>query len=117
MNFLIRIIVSSLAVIITSYVLRGVHIDGALTAVIVAVVLALLNTFLKPLIILLTIPFTVFTLGLFLLVINVFIIYLATKLVPGFSVDGFWWALGFSIILSLVTSLLERINSDYNQRS
>ena len=117
MNFLIRIIVSSLAVIITSYVLRGVHIDGALTAVIVAVVLALLNTFLKPLIILLTIPFTVFTLGLFLLVINVFIIYLATKLVPGFSVDGFWWALGFSIILSLVTSLLERINNNYNQRS
>lgn len=115
MNFIVRIIVSTLAVIITSYLLKGVHVDGALTALILAVVLALLNTFLKPLIILLTIPFTFLTLGLFLLVINVFIIYLATKLVPGFSVDGFWWALGFSIILSFVTSLLERINGKYSQ--
>ncbi|MHC1706184.1 MAG: phage holin family protein [Bacteroidales bacterium] len=116
MNFILRIIVSSLAVIITSYLLKGVHIDGALTAVIVAIVLALLNTFLKPFIIFLTIPFTFITLGLFLLVINVFMIYLVTRLVPGFSVDGFWWALGFSVILSLMTSLLERLNENFSPK-
>lgn len=110
MNILIRLIVSSLAVIITSYLLPGVHIAGALTAVIVAAVLAILNTFLKPLIIFLTIPFTILTLGLFLLVINVFIIYVASMVVPGFVVDGFWWALAFSIILSLITGLLDRLN-------
>ena len=112
MNFIVRIIVSTLAVIITSYLLKGVHIDGAFTALILAVVLALLNTFLKPLIILFTIPFTLLTLGLFLLVINVFMIYLASRLVPGFRVDGFWWALAFSLILSLITSLLEKINGN-----
>jgi putative membrane protein len=113
MNFFLRIIVSSLAVIITSYLLKGVHIDGVLTAVIVAVVLALLNTFLKPLIVLLTIPLTIFTFGIFLLVINVFIVYLASRIVPGFSVESFLWALGFSIIVSLITSLLEGLNEKF----
>ncbi|HRY32899.1 MAG TPA: phage holin family protein [Bacteroidales bacterium] len=113
MNFLIRLIVSSLAVIITSYLLPGVHIDGPLTAIIVAAVLALLNIFLKPVVVLLTIPITFFTLGLFLLVINVFMIYLVTRLVPGFTVDGFWWALAFSIILSLVTGLLDKLNEKF----
>ena len=82
---------------------------------IIAIVIALLNTFLKPILILLTIPVTVLTLGLFLLVINAFIILFASELVNGFKVDGFWWALLFSIILSVVTSLLNSIAGTHKQ--
>jgi len=103
-RFIARILVSGLAVLITSYLLPGVHIHDFITALLVAVVLAILNTFIKPLLIILTLPITVFTLGLFLLVINAFLILLASRLVSGFQVDGFWWALLFSIILSLISS-------------
>ncbi len=109
MKFLLKILVTSLAVLFSSYLLPGVVIASFTTAIIVAIVIALLNTFLKPLLILLTIPVTVLTLGLFLLVINAFIILLTSELVSGFSVDGFWWALLFSIILSVITSILESI--------
>lgn len=109
MNFLIKILVTSLAVLFSSYLLPGVSVANYTTAILVAIVIALLNTFLKPILVLLTIPVTVLTLGLFLLVINAFIILFASELVKGFNVDGFWWALLFSIILSVVTSLLESI--------
>ena len=109
MKFLLKILVTSLAVLFSSYLLPGVVVANFITAIIVAFVIALLNTFLKPILILLTIPVTVLTLGLFLLVINAFIILLTSELVSGFSVDGFWWALLFSIILSVITSLLESL--------
>lgn len=109
MKFLLKILVTSLAVLFSSYLLPGVVVASFTTAILVAIVIALLNTFLKPILILLTIPVTVLTLGLFLLVINAFIILLTSELVRGFSVDGFWWALLFSIILSVITSLLESI--------
>lgn len=114
MPFLIRILVTAFAAIITSYLLPGVHLEGFLQALILAAVLSLLNIFIKPVIILLTIPITFFSFGLFLLVINAFIILLAAKLAPGFLVDSFWWALLFSIVLSLVTSLLDRMNDRIN---
>ncbi|WP_222842573.1 phage holin family protein [Thermoflavifilum thermophilum] len=107
MRFIARILVSGLAVLITSYLLPGVHIHDFITALLVAVVLAILNTFIKPILIILTLPITVFSLGLFLLVINAFLILLASRLVSGFQVDGFWWALLFSIILSLISSFFE----------
>jgi putative membrane protein len=106
MNLLIRILLSAIAVILTSYLLPGVHIRDFLSAVIVAVILAILNGILKPILVILTIPITILTLGLFLLVINAVIILLASSLVPGFYVDGFWWALLFSIILSIISYLL-----------
>lgn len=102
---LIRLILNTFAVIITSYILPGVELRGFLTAVLVAIVIGFLNLFVKPLLILLTIPVTVFTFGLFLLVINALIILMADSIVHGFMVHGFWWALGFSIILTLVNSL------------
>lgn len=108
-NFLAKILVSGLAVLITAYLLPGVTVDGMLGAVIVAAVLALLDAVIKPVMILLTLPVTVITLGLFLLVINACVILLASKIVPGFKVDGFWWALLFSIILSIVNSVLNGI--------
>ena len=107
MNLLIKILVTGLAVLITSYLLPGVDIDGMLSAVIVAAVLALLDAVVKPIMIILTLPVTLVTLGLFLLVINAVVILLASNIVPGFSVDGFWWALLFSIILAIVNSILE----------
>lgn len=111
MNFILKLIISSLAVLISTYLLPGVSIDdnNILTAIIVATVLAFLNAVLKPLLVLFTIPITVFTLGFFLLIINAGIILITEKLVPGFHVDGFWWALLFSLILSFVTSILESL--------
>lgn len=109
MNFVLKLLVSSFAVVITSYLLPEayVHVDKFTTAIIVALVLALLNALLKPVLIILTIPVTILSFGLFLLVINAFIIQLAGYFVGGFKVAGFWWALLFSIILSLSTWLLE----------
>jgi putative membrane protein len=115
MKFLAQLIISALAVIITSLILPGVEIQSALTGILVAVVLAILNTVIKPLLIILTIPITMVTLGLFLLVINAAIILLASEIVPGFEVSGFWTALFFSIILSLVTSLFNRLNRNENE--
>lgn len=120
MNFLLKLIISAIAVLITSYFLKGVtignnqffvtdspDINKFLTALLVAVVLAFLNTIVKPVLTIISLPITFFTLGLFLLVINAFIILFAHHLVDGFYVSGFWTALWFSLILSLVSSLLE----------
>lgn len=106
MNFIIKLLLSGLAVIIVSYILPGVNVDGFMVALILALLLSLLNITVKPLLILLTIPLTVFTVGLFLLVINAVIILLADAIIPGFQVDGFWWALLFSLLLSLANALL-----------
>lgn len=109
MNFLINIFIVTIAVLISSYLLPGVTVKNFLSALLVAFVLALLNTFLKPLMVILTIPFTIVTFGLFLLVINALIILLVSAIIPSFKVDGFWWAMLFSIILSIVTWLLDSL--------
>lgn len=108
MNFLLKVLVSAFAVFISAYLLGGVSVEPFTTAIVVAFVLAVLNALLKPVLIILTIPVTVMSLGLFLLVINAFIIQLAAYIVRGFEVANFWWALLFSIILSVVTWLLEQ---------
>jgi putative membrane protein len=106
MNFIMRIIVTSIVAFGLSYILSGVHIDTFWTAIVLAVVLAILNAIVKPILILLTFPITLVTLGLFLLVINAIIIEIADSLLKDFSVDSFWWALLFSLLLSIVTSVL-----------
>ncbi len=116
MNILFKIIISSLAVFLTAYVLPGVRIDDYLTALSVAIVLALLNGFLKPLLIILTIPVTLFTLGFFLLAINASIILLADYFVDGFEVQGFWWALLFSLVLSVITSVMESLGGKTDKK-
>lgn len=107
MQLLIRLIISTIAVLVTDLLLSGVHAADFLTGLLVAVVLGFLNTFLRPLLILLTLPVSVVTMGLFLLVINAGMVLLAAKIVPGFEVRSFWWALGFSIILSIVQGVLQ----------
>jgi len=109
MQFLGKILVTAVAAIIVSYLLPGVSIDNSVTAIILAVVLALLNGFVKPILIVLTIPITILTLGLFLLVINIVIIKWASEIVRGFSVKDWWSALLFSLLLSLVTALIESV--------
>jgi putative membrane protein len=108
-QFLSKTLISSVAVLLASWVLNGVHVDGTATAILVAVVLGLLNSFVKPILILLTLPITVFSLGLFLLFINILIVKWVSEIVPGFSVDGWFTALIFSLIVSLVTSFIERL--------
>lgn len=110
MGFIVKVLVTALAVFVADYFLDGVHIsDDLKTVVVVALVLALLNTFLKPILVLLTIPITIITLGLFLLVINILIVMLADYLIAGFTVDGWLYALLFSLIVSLVSYLLDAI--------
>src|ERR1041385_2634211 len=109
MRFFVRLIVTALAVYIVANILPGVEVKGGRTAFVVAAVLSLLNAFIKPLLIILTIPITVFTLGLFLLVSNALMILLVDSLVDGFAVNGFWTALLFSIVLTIVVSLLNRL--------
>ena len=108
-KFLTKILITTLAALAVAYVMKGVHIDSFIAAFLLSLVLALLNSFVKPVLILLTLPITVLTLGLFLLVINVVIIKLAASLVPGFSVAGWWPALLFSLLLSIFTAIIESL--------
>ncbi|GAB4232537.1 MAG: phage holin family protein [Ekhidna sp.] len=115
MNFIVKLLLMSVGVVVTSYLLPGVVVDGFMTAIIIAVILSLLNVTVKPLLILFTIPLTVVTLGLFLLVINAVIVLMADSLISGFVVHNFWWALLFSLVLSLINSLLTDLSKD-NQK-
>ncbi len=108
LRLLMKWTASAMAVAIIAWLLPGVHLSGFATALLLAAVLALLNIFVKPFLVLLTIPATIFTLGLFLLVVNALIVLLAESLVPGFEVDGFWPALLFSLLYSLVGTVLEK---------
>ena len=106
MGFFVSWLVSALAIAITAYLLPGVRLSGFLAALITAVVLGLVNAVIKPLLLLLTLPLNIVTLGLFTLVINAVLIMLTSAIVPGFSVSGFWQALLFSLVLVLVNYLL-----------
>lgn len=105
----VNLIVSALAVIISAYILPGVKVDGFVTAVIVAIVLGAANMFIKPVLVLLTLPLTILTLGLFTFVINAFLVLLVGSIVPGFKVEGFLSALLFSLVLSIISSFLYSI--------
>lgn len=106
MKTLINIFFTTVFVLLLANFLPGVRVNSFMTALLVALVLGLLNIFIKPLLVLFTLPATIFTLGLFLLVINAIIIMLCDELVPGFEVDGFWRALLFSLVLSFCQSLV-----------
>ena len=99
---ILRILLTAIAVIILAKILPGVGVESYGTAILVAIVLSLLNFIVKPLLIILTLPVTILTLGLFLLIINALIILIADSLVDGFMVENIWWALLFSLLLSFV---------------
>ncbi|MCR4279167.1 MAG: phage holin family protein [Candidatus Zambryskibacteria bacterium] len=109
MNTIIYWALSALAILIAAYILPGITVAGIIPALVLAIVLAIINTFIRPVLIALTLPLSVVTLGLFALVLNTILIMLAAAVVPGVSVAGFWWALLFGIVLALVSAVLKKI--------
>ncbi len=109
MKIILHWFLRAVAVLITAYLLPGVVLEGFFAALVLAVVLGFFNTILKPILVILTLPINILTLGLFTLVINAALVLLASSLVPGFQVSGFWWALIFSLILSLVNAVLNML--------
>ena len=109
-------LLTAIAVVVLAKFLPGIHVESYTTAIIVAVVLGLLRIFVRPLLVLFTLPLTIVTLGLFLFVINAIIILLADKLIGGFYVDGFLYALLFSLLLSFFQSILYSFLKDKKQK-
>lgn len=100
------LLINSIVVFIGAYVLDGVKIKSFWTAIGVAILLGLINMFIKPLIVLLTLPLTILTLGLFVLVINAWILMIIDKLIDGLTIKSFWWAVIYSVIISVLNSVL-----------
>ena len=112
MNTIIQLILSAVAVLIAAYIIPGVSVDGFLIALVVAVVLAIVNTFIKPIITVLTLPINIVTLGLFSLVIAALMVLLTDFVVPGFEVAGFWSALLFGLVLALISMIFGRVKAN-----
>lgn len=109
MTLLLVWILNAVALLIVAYLLPGISVASFGAALIAALVLGLLNTLVKPVLILLTLPITVVTLGLFLLVLNALVFWFAGSILKGFQVAGFWWALAGAIVYSLISGLLSRL--------
>ncbi len=109
MNYILKILLSAVAVVLLAKLIPGVMVDTYTTAIWVAFLIGILDSFLKPVLVVLTIPVTILTLGLFLFVINAGLILLADNWIDGFSVSGFWAALLFSILLSFLESILYKV--------
>lgn len=112
MKTILHFVISVLAILITAYILPGVHINGIVAAFVLAIVLGIINTILRPILIFFTLPITILTLGLFVLVINGLLIMLASYIVPGFIVDNFWWALLFGVVLAIISWALEMFEKE-----
>ena len=109
MNYIFKVLLTALAVLIIAYLLPGVDVDDYGTAIWVAFIVGILFSILKPILVILTLPVTILTLGLFLFVINAAMILVANSWIDGFSVSGFWTALLFSILLSFFESVLHKL--------
>jgi putative membrane protein len=109
MQILLRILLNSTAVLVASALIPGVHVRNFLVAALVAITLGVFNAFVRPILVFLTLPVTVITFGLFVFVINAALVMLAAYIIPGFGVDGFWWALLFSFVVSLVSSFFNQL--------
>ena len=109
MNTIIKLIITAVVAYLLPNVFSGVHVTTFSAAIIFAIVLGLLNLFVKPILHLFSFPITLLTLGLFALVINAIIVLIADCFIDGINIDGFLWALIFSVALSIVTSILESI--------
>jgi putative membrane protein len=114
MKLLVRILITAGLVLLISNFMSGVHVASFTISIIVAVVLGLLKVLVKPIMVILTFPITLLTLGLFLLIINAIVILICTKIVGGFSVDSLWTALLFSIALSILESIAYKITGSDN---
>jgi putative membrane protein len=109
MGLVMKLLLRTLAVGVAAYLVPGVMVTDIWGAVVAAIVLGILNSVLRPILLFLTLPVTILTLGLFALVINTIIVLIAAEVVPGFEVSGFWAALAFSVVLALVNWFLEKL--------
>lgn len=107
-NILLGWLVSAMMVIAISYILPGVYVSGFIAAFVVAIVLGITNAVIRPLALLLTLPINILTLGLFTFIVDALIVMFCAVVVPGFTIDSFWWALLFALILSLVNYFLKK---------
>ena len=108
MKFLLKILITTVNAFILAYILPGIFLPDIFTALLLAVILAILDATVKPLLIVLTFPVTILTLGMFLFVINACIILAAEYFIDGFTVDGFWYAVLFSVLLSFFNSFVHK---------
>lgn len=108
MKIFINWLIAAAVMLITSYILPGIQVDSLLAAFITAIVLGFINAFIKPVLLILTLPINILSLGLFTLVINAGLVELTALIVPGFSVKNFWWALLFSLIVSVFNAFFSR---------
>ena len=106
MRFLARLVLNGVAIILAAYVLPGLHVDGVFAALVAGAILGFVNAIVRPVLFLLTLPLTLVTLGLFIFVLNALCFGLTAWLVPGFSVDGFWWAVLGALLVSMVSWVL-----------
>jgi putative membrane protein len=109
MNLILVWILNAVALLVVAYILPGISVASFGSALIAALVLGLLNMLVKPVLVLLTLPITIVTLGLFLIVLNALLFWLAGSILRGFQVTGFWWAVGGAILYSIISGLLSRI--------
>ncbi|HKQ35608.1 MAG TPA: phage holin family protein [Nitrospiraceae bacterium] len=109
---IIRIVITGIAVFLAVMIVPGLQVDSFLAGIAVVLVLTILNLLVRPILLMLTLPLIIFSLGLFLIVVNALLLELTAYLVTGFSVTGFWPAVGGSIVISLVTMILNIWTSD-----
>jgi putative membrane protein len=109
MRFLARLFLNGLAIIVAAWMLPGLHLTGPGTALAAGAVLGIVNVSVKPLLFVLTLPFTLVTLGLFLFVVNALCLRLTAALIPGFSIDGFWWSVIGALVVSVVSWILNGV--------
>jgi len=109
MRLLINWMITTVAILITAYFLPGVMVRNLTAAVVTALVLGLINAIIRPILIVLTLPLTIVTLGLFIFILNALLVLLTGAIVPGFDVRNFWWALLFSLVFSVVSFILHRV--------
>lgn len=109
MNLILVWILNAVALLVVAYILPGISVASFGSALVAALVLGLLNMLVKPVLVLLTLPITIVTLGLFLIVLNALLFWLAGTILRGFQVGGFWWAVGGAILYSIISGLLSRI--------
>jgi putative membrane protein len=112
MGFLIRLLANTLAILAAAYILPGIEVSGGLSLLAAALVLALINAFIRPVLLFLTLPFTLVTLGLFIFLLNAFCLWLTSQLVKGFEVHGFWTAVFGALLISVVSWAVTALLSD-----
>lgn len=113
MGLLISLLLNTLALIITAYIVPGIKVDAFTSALLAAVVLGIINTFIKPILVLLTLPLTIITLGLFIFIVNAIVLRITTLFVPGFMVDGWLPAILGAIVLSIASTILSTLVKDF----